>query len=165
MRVAAIVLAISAAVAIYAYFDENAHSRENAQDLTPAIKLKRVPPFQPTPMELSLRTRETDEKAPDMFASTTWQPTAPSPATPAMLPVSQASAKPVAPPLPLKYVGALEVAGRVLYLLQNGEKNVVITEGDVIDGSYQFDGSAADGLAFTYLPLGEKQMLALPPKR
>lgn len=98
----------------------------------------------------------------DAFAAKSWfvapppPPPAPPPAPPPPPPPPQA------PPLPFKYIGMLEEsAERTVWYLVQGERLIVAAAGDVIDGSYRVEGSQAGQLQFTYLPLDQRQTLAI----
>jgi hypothetical protein len=61
-----------------------------------------------------------------------------------------------------------EAAGTTRWYLLAGERLIVASAGDEIDGRYRLDGISADRplvLRFTYLPLAQAQTLAIgaPP--
>lgn len=67
--------------------------------------------------------------------------------------------KPVAPPLPIRFLGRLEQEdGTVVLLSLNGQDHVTKV-GDSLGGTYRLVEIAATALGFVYLPLNEKQML------
>lgn len=119
-----------------------------------------------------LNTRAAPTGTPlDAFAPRSWA--RPPPPLPAPAPVAAVEAPPPpppqAPPLPFKYLGRLEEApGATRWYLLAGERLVVASVGDEIDGRYRVDGVSADQpllLRFTYLPLAQAQTLAIgvPP--
>jgi hypothetical protein len=119
-----------------------------------------------------LNTRATPAGTPlDAFAPRSWA--RPPPPLPAPAPVAAVEAAPPpppqAPPLPFKYLGRLEEApGATRWYLLAGERLVVASVGDEIDGRYRVDGVSPDQpllLRFTYLPLAQAQTLAIgvPP--
>ena len=96
------------------------------------------------------------------FAAKSWF-VAPPPPPPAPPPPPPAPAPPpLAPPLPFKYIGMLEEsAERTVWYLVQGERLIVVATGEVIDASYRVDGSRGRQLQFTYLPLDQRQTLAI----
>ncbi|WP_162888677.1 hypothetical protein [Dechloromonas sp. HYN0024] len=68
--------------------------------------------------------------------------------------------KPVAPPLPFQYRGSLLDDGKVTVFLAQQMRQILVKEGDVIDNTYRVDGISPQSVAFTYLPLNEKQQLS-----
>jgi len=90
----------------------------------------------------------------DVFAARSWQP----PRRPPPV-VEVVAAPPVAPPLPFEYVGQMDGReGHAAYLARDGDF-IVARVGDVL-GEYRVDAVAPDTVTFTYLPLGERQVLA-----
>jgi hypothetical protein len=109
----------------------------------------------------SLRAPLSPESANDPFSVLSWlPPPPPPPPTPAPAPVQEAP--PSAPPLPFAYVGTLNRgAGTPQVFLSSGERLLIVSPGEVIDGQYRFESIAATGAVFTYLPLNEKQMISI----
>lgn len=69
-------------------------------------------------------------------------------------------ARPTAPPLPFRYVGALEEeGGRAVFLLE-GTQVRMVRAGDALGGQYRVDRITPAAVEFTYLPLQERQTLA-----
>ncbi len=98
------------------------------------------------------------------FAPKSWVVAAPPPPTPPPPPVvpPPSPSPPQAPPLPFKYVGALNVSADLTYwYLLKGERLVVAATGEVIDNTHRIDGADAGQLRFTYLPLAQRQALAI----
>jgi len=58
-----------------------------------------------------------------------------------------------------------ETAERTVWYLLHGDRVLVVSTGDVIDGTYRVEGSQAGQLAFTYLPLEQRQVLAVGAPR
>lgn len=70
--------------------------------------------------------------------------------------------KPVAPPLPFAFMGQyVEGGGKPVYYLVRGDKVYDVHVGDMIENTYRVESGDADKLTFTYLPLDERQTLAL----
>jgi len=81
------------------------------------------------------------------------------PQTPRSAPM--AAPRPVAPPLPFRFVGAIEAsAGRRVFLMDGAQLHVVV-QGDHIDGRYRVDKVDDSRIEFTYLPLKQRQTLML----
>lgn len=87
----------------------------------------------------------------DAFAARDWQP--PPPPLPKPPP-------PKAPPLPFRFLGQVEEAGGKPTAYLAWENRVINARaGLVIDDRYRVDAVEAGRVAFTYLPLQEKQVL------
>jgi hypothetical protein len=68
---------------------------------------------------------------------------------------------PMAPPLPFRYVGAIDDGGTRRALLMEGEQLRVVAGGDEIDGRYRVERVGEAGIDFLYLPLKQRQSLTL----
>jgi len=66
---------------------------------------------------------------------------------------------PEPPPLPFKYLGQLSEAGRKQVFLAAGDRNLVVSAGDVVDGLYRIDAIGTEELMLTYLPMNVQQTL------
>jgi len=88
----------------------------------------------------------------DAFEERSW---APPPAKPAPPPPPQA------PPLPFRYMGKIMDAGEIVVFLAKQDSNYVVRAGDKLDGSYTVDEIQPGMMTLTYLPLGQKQILAI----
>lgn len=113
-----------------------------------------------------------DEEAATLFAKQSWQPETPKKI---MLDQQAAQAAQAAqatrtvaavdanapPPLPFQFLGRFVDEGKAAYFLQAGERNVVAHPGDTLEERYRFDGVVQGALQFTYLPLNQKQTLAV----
>jgi len=71
--------------------------------------------------------------------------------------------KPSAPPLPFAYLGKVIEAGKVEIWLARGDELFTAAPGEKIGADYRLDVADGDTLAFTYLPLGLRQTMDLPP--
>jgi hypothetical protein len=70
--------------------------------------------------------------------------------------------RPVAPPLPFEFMGQyVEDGGKPVYYLVRGDKVYDVHVGDTIENTYRVESGDADKLTFNYLPLDERQALAL----
>ncbi|MCG6877294.1 MAG: hypothetical protein LJE97_19555 [Betaproteobacteria bacterium] len=97
--------------------------------------------------------------AADPFAPRSWQASqdearknAPPPPPPAA---------PRAPPLPFKYLGKAIEGGKVTAFLSRGDNTYVVRPGDTLDGAYRVESLDDQVIVFKYLPLGQRQELAL----
>ena len=107
-----------------------------------------------------------DEEAATLFAKQSWQPE-----TPKKIMLDQQAAQATRtvaavdanapPPLPFQFLGRFVDEGKAAYFLQAGERNVVARPGDTLEERYRFDGVVQGSLQFTYLPLNQKQTLAV----
>ena len=107
-----------------------------------------------------------DEEAATLFAKQSWQPE-----TPKKIMLDQQAAQATRtvaavdanapPPLPFQFLGRFVDEGKAAYFLQAGERNVVARPGDTLEERYRFDGVVQGALQFTYLPLNQKQTLAV----
>ncbi|HEY6898242.1 MAG TPA: hypothetical protein VI279_13350 [Rhodocyclaceae bacterium] len=103
---------------------------------------------------LAIRPRnDTDDLAP-AFPSRSWDPPKQKAEKSAEPPPP-----PQAPPLPFKLLGRFVEEGRLTVFLQQGERNLAVHDGDVIDETYRVAGIAGGVMTFIYLPLDQKQNL------
>lgn len=115
-----------------------------------------------------VRQRGGGGEAADAFASRSWY-VAPPPPPPLPLPVIEVAPPPVvvpppkAPPLPFKHVGRMLEAGRAtpVHYLMEGDRMLIVTDGDLIGGKYRFVGQIGNQLQFIYLPLDVRQNLPI----
>lgn len=69
--------------------------------------------------------------------------------------------RPMAPPLPFRYVGAIDETGQRRALVLHGEQLHIVRAGDEIDGRYRVERIGEAGIEFLYLPLKQRQSLSL----
>jgi hypothetical protein len=105
----------------------------------------------------------------DLFPAVSWtakaqeeaQRNAPPPPPPPKI-------KPQAPPLPFTFMGRMIDGGQQIVFLVNGDRNLVVREGETFAGSYRVDKIDDQAVTLTYLPLRQKQRLAFaaesPPR-
>lgn len=74
--------------------------------------------------------------------------------------ISNAPARPVAPPLPFQYFGRLTENGKTEVFVMRGEELLAIAAGQNL-GDYRVDRIEPSAISFTYLPLKTKQTLDL----
>jgi hypothetical protein len=107
----------------------------------------------------SLRAPISPDSVNDPFTVSSWLPPAPPPPPP---PPPAPAAPPTAPPLPFGFVGTLGGdTTKSQVFLSNGDRLLIASPGDVIEGQYRLEKIAATSVVFTYLPLNEKQVLPI----
>lgn len=101
------------------------------------------------------RTRK-DEAITDLFA----------PARVALGAVVQPEAgpppPPSAPPLPFKYLGKIIDGDRTTLFVARGDEHYFAEAGETIAGLYKVEQVTSTAVTFIYLPLGTRQVLAVP---
>lgn len=115
-----------------------------------------------------LRGRDADSNANDAFATRSWRKPAPkvaatAPVAAAALPAapSPPTAPPGAPPLPFTYMGRLLSEEANAVFLTQGERNLIVHEGEIIESTYRVDKVSETRLTFTHLPSGVQQHLPI----
>ncbi len=79
----------------------------------------------------------------------------------AAVPAPVVAPPPSAPVLPFTYMGKLLSGGdRAVFLIQ-GERNLVVHEGDTIDALYRVEHIAEGAITLVYLPLDQRQTLII----
>jgi hypothetical protein len=137
--------------------------RESEQPAAPAPSGVRAQPPGPArapalDLDLEIVKREARrETISDLFVPRSWEP-ALAPAAPGAK--QRAS---VAPPLPFTYLGRLLDGDRTSVFLARGAQTYSVEPGQRIDDSYRLEQATAAELTFTYLPLGIRQALPIPP--
>jgi hypothetical protein len=71
---------------------------------------------------------------------------------------------PQAPPLPFSYLGKLAEGTETKVFLTQGDRNLVVKPGDVIDNTYRVEEIGEAAVVMTYLPLSVKQTLPIGAK-
>jgi hypothetical protein len=66
---------------------------------------------------------------------------------------------PTAPPLPFTYLGRYDDSVKPVIFLVRGDRILLVSAGDVIEGTYRVEGIAGSALGLTYLPLNIRQTL------
>lgn len=105
----------------------------------------------------ALRAREAAEEPPDSFAPRDWSP------PPAVQSASAPEAPPApsAPPVPFTVLGKQHDGGIWRVFLSIEDRLFVVKAGDMIDDNYRVDSVELPVLTLTYLPLKERQTLAI----
>lgn len=114
--------------------------------------------------DLQIHPRVADDELGNLFARQSWQAEAPkNEPPPDQLPQArQAPAQPAgAPPLPFQFMGRFVDEGKTAYFLQIDGRNVVARPGEKVDDNYLLDSAADGALHFIYLPLNQRQSLAV----
>jgi hypothetical protein len=120
------------------------------------------------PVERLERARALPRGEADPFAQATWTPAAIAAAETAARVKREAATPPppppppMAPPLPFTFFGRLIDGERQQVFLNQGQNTVIATVGETIDNQYRVDRLDDDAVHFTYLPLGQQQVLAIP---
>lgn len=94
----------------------------------------------------------------NLFESKSWY-VPPPPPPPAPIAAPAPPPPPTAPKLPFTYLGQYQEAATPVILLMQGERMLVVREGEIIDGIYRVEGIRGKTLTLTYLPLGIAQTL------
>ncbi|MNV71270.1 hypothetical protein D3C71_1642790 [compost metagenome] len=63
--------------------------------------------------------------------------------------------------MPFTYLGKAVDDGQVTVFVAQGDRNLVVKAGDVIDGVYRADSILPPVMTFTYLPLQMQQTLEI----
>lgn len=115
-----------------------------------------------------LRPRNGSADAADLFAVQDWRvpvtkpPTTAAPVARRSAPAAPAPAPPpVAPPLPFTVLGKKFEDGRWEVFLAARERTYIVREKETIDRLYRVESIAPPNLILTYLPLEERQVLAI----
>jgi hypothetical protein len=114
---------------------------------------------EPAALELDrLAARKSVATGADPFRAQSWQSMAEAEAR-RNAPPPPPPPKPQAPPLPFTYMGKLIDEGRIVLFLTHGDHNLIVRQGDTIDGTWRVDAVTEQRLSLTYLPLKQKQVL------
>jgi hypothetical protein len=107
-----------------------------------------------------------EREVPDLFAppvTRTAAPAAPvAPAPIAVVEAPQPPPAPTAPPLPFSYLGRMTRGEDVVVYLLRGQDLLVAQAGSVLDDQYRVDGISDSAVQIQFVPLGIKQLLAIP---
>lgn len=69
---------------------------------------------------------------------------------------------PAAPPLPFQYLGRVIDGDRLSVFLARGQDSYSVEVGQTIDDRYRVERITDTAVTFTYLPMGKRQVLAVP---
>ena len=104
--------------------------------------------------QLILKTTAKNNKNRDLFASGGWNPPAP-----VVKPLPPPP--PTAPALPFTFLGKKLESGAWEVFLARGDQSFVVRVGTLIENTYRVEAIMPPTLSLTYLPLAEKQTLAI----
>ncbi len=127
-------------------------ARTGTKDESPQVNLEK------------LKSRHPGKASRDPFAlprPRVAKPGLPVPAAPAVQSVAAPPSPPTAPPLPFTYMGKLMSGNDVAVFLVQGERNLVVREGETIESSYRVERIADDAITLTYLPLNQRQTILI----
>lgn len=93
----------------------------------------------------------------DAFAATSWQQAN----EPAQLDAPPPPPPPQAPAIPFAFMGKLVDGATTTVFLMRGDQAHAVRVGDIVDASYQVEDIGEQILTLAYLPLGERQTLAI----
>jgi len=127
---------------------------------TPQVESGRADPDR----VLELEPRDLSDAPSDSFSSTLWPaPRVASVRKPSATPPPPAgpAAAPTAPPLPFRVMGRYVANGESTVFMQYNERTVAATEGMVIDDRYRVEKISGTAIELMYVPLNERQVLAL----
>jgi hypothetical protein len=89
----------------------------------------------------------------------------PPPAPPGPVVAAPPPPPPSAPALPFTYMGRLVEGEDIAVFLSQGERNLVVREGDTIDATYRVELIAESAITLTYLPLDQRQTIVIGEPR
>jgi hypothetical protein len=109
-----------------------------------------------------LESRELGKATRDPFATAPPRKATPRPRVETRpAPVAVAPPPPTAPPLPFVYMGKLIADGDLKVFLLQGERNLIVREGDTIDALYRVERISDAGVIVLYLPLNQRQTIVI----
>jgi hypothetical protein len=112
-----------------------------------------------------LRAASSPVSSTDIFTPRSWllpPPPPPLPPPPAPPAAPAVAPKPVVPPLPFAFVGALDEKGKSRQVfLSKGDQLIVVKASDVVDATYRIDQITETSIVITYLPLNQQQTLPI----
>jgi len=106
----------------------------------------------------ALPTRESiGQRRGEPFEARSWAPVAPAPVArgPVVPP------KPVAPPVPYRVAGQVSHDGMNQVVLARDDRVFTVSEGDLLDNVYRVESIKPDAVTLVYLPLQERQQIAV----
>jgi hypothetical protein len=110
-------------------------------------------------LDLSLLDRATNVETHDELFPVRAPKAQPAPPIPTQAVIQAPAPKPVAPPLPFKYLGLMVDRGQVIVFLGRGDDLMSLKQGEVVANQYRVEDANEAAVTFTYLPLNEKQTL------
>ena len=107
----------------------------------------------------SLRRAPGNADSSNLFASGTWVVAPAAVAAPVAKPLPPPA--PMAPALPFTYLGRYPDLAKPVIVLMRGDRLLLVSTGDVIEGTYRVETLGANSLGLTYLPLNIRQNLEI----
>jgi hypothetical protein len=98
-----------------------------------------------------------NEPTSPLFSSRSWEPPPPK----VVAPPRAVPPAPTAPPMPFRFVGRMLQDGQLFVFLAKGDTVMTVKQGDTIDGVYRVESVGETEVALTYLPLRQKQTIAV----
>lgn len=115
------------------------------------------PPAQTQAVAITPPAAPDKAPVPDIFAVRSWMPPPP--------PESSAPPEPQTPPLPFRYIGRIDEAGKKpAILLTVGERVLPFSVGQMVNGQWRLTGDNGKQLTFRFLPLNTVQTLSIPAR-
>lgn len=133
-----------------AWRDDGAASRPVQQTLA-----VRQSPTQPMTLHLPQARKPFPKEGADATAPLSFRPAPP-------LPAPESARPAVAPPLPFRFIGAIEDGALRRAFIMDGTQLHIVGPGDLVDGRYRVERVEPGFIEFTYLPLGRRQTLPSP---
>jgi hypothetical protein len=162
-----LVVAVSASLGLFAAGGDNSQPPLAVPVAAPSAPAAQRPATKGESLRMDLLHRDAQQRPQqDAFAAHSWQPPPPPPPPVKRQAVAPEPAPepppPTAPPLPFTFLGAFETAGakQVFYLVE-GDKVHAVTEGEIVNETYQIETVTAEEMVIMYLPLKIRQTLAL----
>jgi hypothetical protein len=98
----------------------------------------------------------------DPFAPKGWTPPPPPPPPPAAAPPPPPPPAPTAPPVPFKFIGQIEdKTAKPAAFITKGDALLVVHVGDVLENTYRVESFSPAQVVITYLPLQQRQTIAI----
>jgi hypothetical protein len=89
----------------------------------------------------------------------------PAPAVVAAAAPAEPAPRPTAPALPFRYLGKLVDGANVSVFLERNQDTLSVPVGGTIAGTYRVESVSESAVVFVYLPLGERQTLAISARQ
>ncbi|WP_429574098.1 hypothetical protein [Paraburkholderia sp. UCT70] len=156
----------SAASAANAASTANVADAANPASTAKAANAARRPRSEPTPRArlIALRAPLSLASTNNPFAASSWLPPPPPPVAAPPAPPDPV-APPTAPPVPFTYLGELDAkTAKPQVFLSAGDRLLIVSPGDVVDGQYRVESISENDMVLTYLPLDQRQVLSTQAK-
>lgn len=108
-----------------------------------------------------LKSRDLGKATRDPFATGKPRAAKPKPGGTARPAQTAVAPLPSAPPLPFTYMGKLLSEGDLAVFLVQGERNLIVHEGDTIDSLYRVERIAEGEITLLFLPLNQRQTIVI----